>query len=224
MVGETRQLRGQWRTLSITGGSTGLAGLLLVAASQSLVQVGGGEPAFDASGDEILRFLEARHDTLYAIGTYLGLLAVLAPACFVSIMWVILREAEGPPAWRSAVAFTSGIAFVVLLMSPGWELAAYRTDEGVDPQIARYAFDMGNLGFANAWVALAGFLAAGGWIMVATPAFPSWLGWIGIVAAIGFLVGRAFWTTSVWLIPYAIFWVWVVAVSIRLFRGRGPER
>lgn len=224
MVGETAQLGGQWRTLSITGGSAGVAGLLLVAVSQALVQVGGGEPAFDASGDEILRFLEARHETLYAIGTFLGLLAVLALACFVSVVAVILREAEGRPAWRSAFAFTSGIAFVVLLMSPGWELAAYRTDDGVDPQIARYAFDMGNLGFANAWVALAGFLAAAGWIMAGTPSLPSWLGWVAIVAAFGFLLGRAFWTTSVWLIPYAVFWVWVVALSIYLFRGRIPGR
>jgi hypothetical protein len=130
----------------------------------------------------------------------------------------------GRPAWRSAFAFTSGIAFVVLLMSPGWELAAYRTDDGVDPQIARYAFDMGNLGFANAWVALAGFLAAAGWIMVGMPSLPSWLGWVAIVAAFGFLLGRAFWTTSVWLIPYAVFWIWVVALSIYLFRGRVPGR
>ncbi|MEV0788752.1 hypothetical protein [Kribbella sp. NPDC050459] len=53
---------------------------------------------------------------------------------------MVLREAEGQPAWRSAIALTSGVAFVVLLMSPGWELAGYRTGEGVDPQIARYAF------------------------------------------------------------------------------------
>ncbi|TCC19881.1 hypothetical protein [Kribbella sindirgiensis] len=224
MAGETTQLGGQWRTLSITGGSAGVAGLLLVAVSQALVQVGGGEPAFDASGEEILRFLEARHDTLYAIGTFLGLLAAVALACFVSVVCVVLRETEGRPAWRSAFAFTSAIAFVVLLMSPGWELAGYRTDEGVDPQIARYAFDMGNLGFANAWVALAGFLAAAGWIIVGTPPLPSWLGWVAIAAAIGFLLGRAFWTTSVWLVPYAVFWIWVVALSIYLFRGRVPGR
>ncbi|MEV6266649.1 hypothetical protein AB0L64_05765 [Kribbella sp. NPDC051936] len=221
---ETAQLRGPWRTMSVTGAASGLAGLVLVGTSQALVQVGGGEPAFDASGDEILRFFEARHDTLYAIGTYLGLLAVLALACFVSVLWVVLREAEGQPAWRSAIALTSGVAFVVLLISPGWELAAYRTGEGVDPQIARYAFDMGNLGFANSWVALAVFLAAAGWIMLGTPSLPSWLGWVAIAAAVGFLVGRAVWTTPVWLIPYAIFWIWVVAVSIQLFRGRLPER
>jgi hypothetical protein len=220
MVGETTQLRDQWRTASLTGGAAGLAGLVLVGASQALVQVGGGEPAFDAPADEILRFFEARHDTLYAIGTYLGVLAVLALGCFVSVLWVLLREAEGSPAWRSAFALTSGVTFVVLLMSPGWELAGYRTDDGVDPQLARYAFDMGNLGFANAWMAMAGFLAAAGWIMLGTPWLPSWLGWVGIVAALGFLVGRAFWTTPIWLIPYAVFWVWVVAVSIQLLRGR----
>ncbi|WP_350275925.1 hypothetical protein [Kribbella sp. HUAS MG21] len=220
MVGETTQLRDQWRTASLTGGTAGLAGLVLVGTSQALVQVGGGEPAFDAPGEEILRFFEARHDTLYTIGTYLGVLAVLALACFVSVLWALLREAEGNPAWRSAFALTSGITFVALLMSPGWELAGYRTDEGVDAQLARYAFDMGNLGFANAWVAMAGFLAAAGWIMVGTPALPSWLGWTALAAALGFLLGRAFWTTSIWLIPYAVFWLWVVVTSIQLLRGR----
>lgn len=223
MAGETR-LGGQWRTPSVAGGIAGLAGLVLVATSQALVQIGGGEPAFDAPADEILGFLEARHDPLYAIGTYLGLIAVLALACFVSVLWVVLREAEGSPAWRSAFALISGVAFVVLLMSPGWELAGYRTDEGVDPQIARYAYDMGNLGFANAWVAMAGFLAAAGWIMLGTPWLPSWLGWVGLAAALGFLVGRAFWTTPIWLLPYAVFWVWVVAVSVQLLRGRLPGR
>jgi hypothetical protein len=147
MVGETAQLDGQWRTLSITGGSAGVA-----------------------------------------IGVR------------VHIGHRVRRTAD-----------ESG-------------LGAGRVPDGVDPQIARYAFDMGNLGFANAWVALAGFLAAAGWIMVGTPSLPSWLGWVAIVAAFGFLLGRAFWTTSVWLIPYAVFWIWVVALSIYLFRGRVPGR
>jgi hypothetical protein len=128
----------------------------------------------------------------------------------------------GRPAWRSAFAFTSGIAFVVLLMSPGWELAAYRTAS--TRRSPGTPSTWGTWGFANAWVALAGFLAAAGWIMVGTPSLPSWLGWVAIVAAFGFLLGRAFWTTSVWLIPYAVFWIWVVALSIYLFRGRVPGR
>jgi hypothetical protein len=206
--------------MAVTTGVAGLAGFVLVFGSQGLIQVGGGEPPFDASADEILRFMEARHTNLYAVGSFLGLIAVLALAWFVAGVSVVLREVEGRPAWRSTVALTSGIAFVVLLLSPGWELAAFRVDDGVEPQIARYAYDMGNLGFATSWAALASFLFAAGWVFLASRELANWLGWVALVAAVGFLVGRAFWTTSIWLIPYSLFWLWVIAISIQLFRGR----
>jgi hypothetical protein len=34
------------------------------------------------------------------------------------------------------------------------------------------------------------------------------------------VVGRALWRSPVWLIPYTLFWVWVIIVSVRLLRGR----
>ncbi|MGW5194929.1 hypothetical protein ACWEOO_37135 [Kribbella sp. NPDC004138] len=35
-MGETAQLRGPWRTMSVTGAASGLAGLVLVGTSQAL--------------------------------------------------------------------------------------------------------------------------------------------------------------------------------------------
>ena len=113
MAGEITQRSTQWRTMSVATGVAGLAGMVLVFTSQALQQVGGGEPPFDASADEILRFLQARHDTLYATGSFLGVLAVLALAWFLAGVSVVLREVDRRPAWRSAAALTSGIAFVV---------------------------------------------------------------------------------------------------------------
>jgi hypothetical protein len=210
----------QWRTMSVTTGIAGLAGFALVAVSQALVQAGGGEPAFDASGEEILSFFETRNDSLYPIGSFLGLIAVLALLWFFAGFWAILRTAEGAPPWRSVVALGSGLAFVILVMRPGWDLAGFRVDDGVDPQLARLAYDDGNLGFANAWLALASFLFAAGWIIVSSRALPPWLGWVALVAAVGFLVGRAFWTTSIWLIPYTLYWLWTIVISAQLLRGR----
>jgi len=206
--------------MSVSTGIAGLASIVLVFGSQGLVQVGGSEPPFDAPADRILRFLEARDQTLYAAGSFVGLVAILALAWFLAGVATVLREVEGSPSWRSTAALTSGIAAVALLMSPGWDLAAFRIDDGGEPQLARYAFDMGNLGFADSWVALAGFLFGAGWIFLAAPQLPGWLGWVALVTAVGFLLGRAFWTTSIWLIPYTLFWLWIVAVSIQLFRGR----
>jgi hypothetical protein len=206
--------------MSATTGIAGLAGIVLVAVSQALVQVGGGEPEFDAPAAEILSFFEARNDTLYAAGSVLGVLAALALLWFFAGIWAVLREAEGPPAWRSVVALASGIAAMVPVMSPGWDLAGFRVDDGVDPQVAQLAFDQGNLGFANAWLALASFLAAAGWIIIVSRSLPGWLGWWAVVTALGFVVGRALWTSPIWLIPYSLFWVWVIIVCVQLLRGR----
>ena len=210
----------QWRTMSVSTGIAGLASIALVAGSQALVQVGGGEPAFDAPADEILSFFEARNDTLYAAGSFLGLIAALALLWFFAGLSAVLRAVEGEPAWRSVVALASGIVVVVPVMSPGWDLAGFRVDDGVDAQLARLAFDQGNLGFANAWLGLASFMAAAAWIILASRALPGWLGWWAVAAAVGFLVGRALWTTPIWLIPYALFWVWVIVVCVQLLRGR----
>jgi hypothetical protein len=210
----------QWRSLSVATGVAGIGSLVLVAVSQALSQASEGEPSFDAPAAEILSFFEAQHETLIAAGSFVGLLAVLAITWFLAGVWAVLRQAEGAPAWRSAAALASGVIFVALLMSPGWELASFRTGDGVDPQTAQLAFDIGNLGFANSWLALGSFLFAAGWIFLTARSLPNWLGWLALAAALGFLIGRAFWTTPIWLISYTIYWGWTVAVSVLLLRGR----
>jgi hypothetical protein len=211
---------GRWRAMSVATGAAGLVALVLLSVSQALSQAGEGEPAFDASADEILSFFQAQNEGLFAAGSYLGLLAVLALTWFLAGLWAVLRQAEGEPAWRSAVALASGILFVAVVMTGGWELAGFRVDDGIDPQLARFGFDMGNLGFANSWIALGSFLLATGWIILDSRSLPGWLGWWALVAGVGFLIGRAVWTSYVWLIPYALFWVWVVVVSVQLLRHR----
>jgi len=210
----------QWRSLSVATGAAGIGSLVLVAVSQALSSASEGEPPFDASAAKILSFLEAQHKALVAAGSFLGVLAVLAIAWFLAGVWAVLRQAEGDPAFRSTAALASAVAFVALIMAPGWELASFRVGDGVDPQIARLAFDIGNLGFANSWLALGSFLLAAGWIFLTARSLPNWLGWLALVGALGFLLGRAFWTTPIWLIPYTIYWGWTVAVSVLLLRGR----
>ncbi|TDO47923.1 uncharacterized protein DUF4386 [Kribbella sp. VKM Ac-2527] len=210
----------RWRTMSVATGIAGLAALVLVIVSQSLLLAGETEPDFDAPAAEILHFLEAQNETLYAAGSYLSLLALMTMAWFVAGLSAVLRQAEGDPAWRSAVALASGIVFVALVMTGGWQVGQFRLDDGLDPQLARFAFDLGNLGFANSWIALGSFMLAAGWIIVDSRSLPAWLGWWALVAGVGFLIARAVWLSPVWLIPYALFWVWVVVVCVQLVRRR----
>ena len=86
----------QWRTMSV---STGIAwpGRDRPGGrpARRCVQVGGGEPAFDAPADEILSFFEARNDTLYAAGSFLALIAALALLWFFAGFWAVSAGRRG---------------------------------------------------------------------------------------------------------------------------------
>lgn len=218
MGDEARQVR----SMAVTAGVAGLLSLALVAAGQALVQVGGGEPAFDAPPAEIADFIANRDDELYPVGSYLGTLFVLAFVWFLAGLYGVLRRAEGEPPWRSRVALVSGMVFVAGITGGGWDYAVFRRDDGIDQEYAMLAFDLGNLGFANSWVVLGGFAAAAGWAMITARSLPSWLGWVAVVAGVGLIAARAVWTSSFWLAPYALFWIWMIAIAVVLIR-RKPE-
>ena len=95
-------------------------------------------------------------------------------------------------------------------------LSSYAAD--LDPAVAGYAFAVGSVGFANAWLALASFAVCAGWVVVATGIFGRWLGWWAIISGIGLALSRFFWTSEIWLLPYALFWLWMIIVCVRLLR------
>ena len=209
------------RTLLTATGIAGLATPVLFFGAQGLIQVGGGEPPFDAPAAVIHSYFEARDPWLYAAGSYLGVLGVAAFLWFLGGVYVTLRDSEEGPAWRSTVALISGLVAMAAVLTGDWDPAVFRIDEGVDPQLARFAFDTGNLSFASAWVLLGSFSLATGWLVLSSRALPAWLGWWALVAGFGLVGARAVWTTPFWYAPYALFWLWVVALSVRLLRGRG---
>jgi hypothetical protein len=203
--------------LARVAGAGGLAFVLLQLGSQGLIQVGGVEPSFDAPAEDIVRFFEARHRALFEVGSYLSLLSFVAWIWFLGALFARLSLAERRPAWLSLVAFGSGLMFVAAL-SASWYLAVFRVDDGLDPQLARLFFDMGNLGFANSWVPLGSMLLAAGAVVLRTHALPRWLGWLALGTAPLLLAARAVWTSQIAFAPYVLFWVWVVAVSVVLLR------
>jgi hypothetical protein len=77
-----------------------------------------------------------------------------------------------------------------LIAFGGWELAVSGASEGLDPQVARLMFDMGNMAFATAWVALGSFAVATGWAVLATRLLPPWLGWWSVVTGGCLVVAR----------------------------------
>ena len=141
---------------------------------------------------------------------------------FVVALTTLLRRVEGEAPWRSAIAMASGVLFVALVLS-GNEVAATLRADDLDPQIARYAFDEAHVAFGNAWVALGSFAVCCGWVIVSTRFLPRWLGWLAIASGVGLALSRTTWTTEVFLLPYGLFWLWVLIVAVLLIR-RGTSR
>ena len=118
--------------------------------------------------------LRATSSTLAGFGSYLVVVGVVAMIWFAIGLALLLGWAEGKPPWRSSVAAASALVFVGLILHAPGEAAAYRA-QTLTPELVTYAFDMGNLGFANGWVAMGSFLLCAGWVMISTHFAPRWL-------------------------------------------------
>ena len=217
----TRGTRRRWEQVGAAGG---IVFVVLQLLSQALIQAGGSEPAFEASAAEIETFFMNRNIQLALTGGYLSVLSIVAFFWFLGALWARLRRAEGEPGWLSLVAFASGLAgMAAILGSGGWELAILRLGDGLEAEILQLLFDLGNFAFAAYWVALAGMLLAAGVVTIRDDALPRWLGWFGLLVAVALLAVRAVWFTAsgAKFLPYALFWVWLIAASISLIRRAG---
>jgi hypothetical protein len=212
-----------WERIAAAGG---IGFVVLQNASQALFQTGGMEPPFAAPAQDILAFFVARDRQLFEVGGYLSALSAVCFLWFLGALWAALRRREPEPAWLALVAAASGVAAVATtLTGGGWALAVFRVQAGLDPQIARLLFDMGNFAFATLWVALASMLLAAGVAALRHGALPGWLAWFGVAVGAGLLAARAGWAASgLAFAPYILFWLWLIAASVVLMRRRevGP--
>ena len=213
------------------GAAGGVAFVVLQIVGQYLIAGASdaSEPAFDAPTADIVTFFDAQNAGVVKLGSYLTTLSVIPFLWFLGVLWSTLRRAEGDPPWLSVTAVGSGVIVSMgIALGGSWELAVHRRD--YDPETLRLLFDHANLAFANLWVMCASLALAASTLFVVRRALPRWLGWLGIVSAIGLLAARAVWSTSeLWFLPFALFYVWLVAVSLTLVRraeapgSRGAE-
>jgi hypothetical protein len=217
----TSELR--WNRLTRTLGILGLLTVPLLFAPTIAISTLG-EPDFTGSSGDIAAFFGTVGNTSWAPAA-----AAFQAVGSLALLWwavgfaALLRRQEGEPAWRSTVAAASAVVFTAyVVLEPFWAAATTRGTTSRD--IAVFAFDAGNVGFANSWLALGSFAIACGSVVLTARVLPMWLGWLAVAAGVGFLVARLVWTTSSWLLPYTAFWVWVVAVNVVLLRRDPTER
>ena len=211
-------------------GIAGWAGTVVLFGGLFLMTPG--EPDFGAPTAQIQRYFETRTPGLFAAGSALFVVGVFGLLWFCGLSTALRRHAGGPE-WLPSVIVASGTMLALVLVD-ATQAAVFRADDGLDPQISRFAFDLSSVTFANVWVALGSVSLASGWAILARraepdsperPMWPRWLGWWALAAGAGLVLTRTVWTTYLWLIPYALFWAWLLTIATRMLRtSPGPGR
>jgi hypothetical protein len=201
----------------VATGVAGIAAVVLLFAGQFVGAIGSRtEPAFDSSTREIVAFLGSLRSGPQTAGSVIVLVGLVAFLTFAAGLRDVLAPAgQGLPALAVRTAQLCAVALVVAVMIGGWEVSVLRASD-LNPQIARLIYDQGSLTFAKSWVLLGGFAAGVGVAVLTGRAVPAWLGWWAMVDAVGFLVARALWLSTFWLLPYLLLWLWIVIVSVLL--------
>ena len=213
-------------TLSRVTGAAGLVTLLAVVGA-SLVD-GYQNQSMTEAAPAILTFFRSLDDRVGWLMSYATSVGLIACLWFAVGLALTLRPYERGVPWRSAFLATAGIVSVVSGQIASWDAAVFRSDS-ITPQVASYAYDLGNISFANSWVATGAVGICAGLVMLRAPGLPRWAAWWGLVAGAGEVLARAWFRHGYAYGPFAIYWAWVLAMSILLVAGRlttraaGPE-
>jgi len=211
--------RAEWRRLSRVTGVSGLVGTVLLLGPISAAS--GQEPGFTGDAAAVRTFFASVAGTGHEIGRALVTVGLVAVLWFSTGLSLLLARAEGTPPWRSAIAGMSAVPFVTVTLNGLWQAASFRAGS-LDDSTALLAFDTGNVAFANVWVAMGSFAGCAGWVVLRSGFAPRWAGWLAVLAGAGLVVCRFVWVSSAWFFPYALFWLLVIAVSMRLLRSARP--
>lgn len=209
--------RTQRRMLARITGAAGVTTLVVVLGS-SLVNNYQGIP-FTSDAGQTVEFFRSIDDTVGAVSSYLTSVGLIAMLWFAIGLALLLRRYEGELPWRSAFLASAGVVSVVSGQIAAWDAAAYRSED-IDPQVSRYAFDLGNLSFANSWVATGAVAICAGMLILRARDLPNWLGWWALLAGVGQVLGRAIWTNGIAFVPFTAFWIWAAVLSVLLVMGR----
>jgi hypothetical protein len=204
-----------WRRLGRVTGVAGLAAIVLIFVP--IVVGTSPEPDFNAPATEFLTYYRSPDTPGAQFRSFIFTVGLITFVWFVVALTTLLRRAEGEAPWRSTIAMVSGVLLVAPVLFGNEVAVVFRADD-LDPQIAMYAFDEGQAAFANARVALGSFAVCCGWVIASTRFLPRWLGWLAIASGVGLALSRISWTNPIWLLPYLMFWLWVIIVSMLLLR------
>ena len=142
-------------------------------------------------------------------------------------VWATLRLAEGEPAWLSTAAFGTALlgaaaGFLLIVVFSGLSVRATR---GLDAQTAATLYEVAKGGYAVGDRFLAVFAGLASIVMLRTRVLPRWVGWLGAIAGVLGIVGRAPGPDSVGDLALGLalgaLYLWTLAVAVILIRRDG---
>lgn len=205
-----------------------LAGLVFVILLLVSGFIAGSPPDPDDPAREFREYF-VDNDTTLKVASYLAGLAIFPFLIFLGSLWSRVRGA-GDETRRLATVLVGGGVVAVGLASVGTVITAttaIRIGE-LAPQGAKFFFSLAGVATGMTAFAVAVLVAATSVAAVRARVFPAWLGWIGAVLTVAWLVaGLAVTTDSmgIGIYSYIVFLVWlawVLEVSFFLFRPMQP--
>lgn len=210
-------------------------GYLVFALGVAAATFERGAPPANAPVEETLAFIAAYRGELRAQSLLFVLSAGVYLWFFGSLRSFLLR-AEGETGRLSSVAFGAGIIWAGLQMVfQGAQVALAMGSPGdVEPALAGLIGDLAYALSVIAYVPMTVMLAAVAMVSLRDRAFPTWLGWLSVVAAIMHLVmSFGIVVDSGPLVPgggltyvlYVLMAVWLVAVTtVMVMRARKTDK
>jgi hypothetical protein len=206
------------------GGIAGLVFVVLILVSGFIT---GTPPAADDPAREILDYY-VDNDTALKVSGYLAGLSIVPFLIFLGSLWSRVRGA-GDENRRLATILAGGGVIAAGLATVGTSVTtttAIRVRE-VGPGGAKFFYLLaGNLTGMTAF-AVAVFVGATSLAALRSRVFPAWLGWVGAVLTLAWLVAGLSVTTDgggfgfLGFIVFLLWAVWVLVISFFLFRPQG---
>ena len=175
----------RWERLAAAGG------FISVVLSLAYIFLSPGVDALAPASEVASVYTKNREGALF--WNFIGTLSFFFFLFFLGALYNVLRRAEGGTGWLSLVAFSGGLAQIAIHSVEtlaAYTLAWHVAEDG-NLAVIQALFDLQNLAVYYWAIPVAAMLTATSIITVRTLVFPRWLGWVGFVIAMGWLVAAA---------------------------------
>jgi hypothetical protein len=181
------------------------------------------EPPFDGSSQGWLSYALATHGQA-GIQSAIGALGMLGFLLFAASLVNRLAIVGGPTSMPSTlVILTGGLVIALWLAATGLGIAVAFRERTLDAEGAGLLYGIANGLFVVSWFALGGFLFAVGLGTLGGRGLPQWLAWPAFGIGAGFFAAGALPLAQFWLVPYLLFYGWVLATSVVLLIAHKDE-